>query len=120
MKKFLLSILVAASIMLVLPSHKAVTTHSTAVKSSALYRVTIKLVGSNGLPSSNSAFYFYAWDANTGDFYEFDDRENAYLLPAGTYYFGGEDATGSGWCGISGTQATITCNTSVTLQVWCE
>jgi hypothetical protein len=120
MKKFLLSILVVASIMVALPSHRAVKTNSAAVKSSALYRVTIKLVGSNGLPTSNNAFYFYAWDANTWDFYEFDDRENAYLVPAGTYYFEGMDATGTGWCGVSGTQATITGNTTITMNVWCE
>ncbi len=120
MKKILLTIFIAAGLMVALPSHRPLKADSASVKNNTLYRVSIKLVGSNGLPTSNNAFYFYAWDANTWDFYEFDDHENAYLVPAGTYYFEGMDATGSGWCGVSGTQATITCNTTITLHVWCE
>jgi hypothetical protein len=120
MKKIILTILVAACIMVALSSHTVVHPKGQVAKNSALYRVQIKLVGSNGLPTSSGAFYFYALDANTWAFYEFDDRENAYLLPAGTYYFEGMDATGSGWCGVSGTQANITCNTTITMNVWCE
>jgi hypothetical protein len=119
MKKIFLSVVTAACLMVALPSHTVVKQAPQTAAQSALFRVKINLVGTNGLPAAGS-FYFYAWDVNTGDFYEFDYYEDAYLIPAGTYIFGGDDATGSGWCGISGTQATINCNTTVTLRVWCE
>lgn len=111
----MLSILLAAGIMVALPAHTAMNATGPQAQSTALYRVGIQLTGANA-----TAFYFYATNVATGEFYEFDYYEDAYLLPAGTYIFGGQDATGSGWCGVSSKLATINCNTTVTLTVWCE
>jgi len=119
MKKIVLSTLMATCILFTLPSHTAVTT-TKALKPTTLYQVSINLIGPNGGPGNLSDFRFYAYDAVTWEFFAFDDCEEVYLLPAGTYYFGGQDGTGSGWCGIGGTQATISSNTSVTMRVWCE
>jgi hypothetical protein len=122
MKKFIFAMFISACMLVILPAHTSVKTPvSTTPGVATTYKVGIQLVGSNGLPANGSfQFYYYATNAVTGQFYEFDDREHAFFLPAGTYYIGGQDGTGSGWCGVSTRLVKITCNTTVNLTVWCE
>lgn len=107
--------LTAIALMVTLPSHTTVQL-PIQQSSGSLFHVSVVFTGANAA----YGFYLYAVNAHTGEFYEFDYQLNAFVLPAGTYYFDGEDASGSGWCGVSGTQATVSANTTIIMNVWCE
>jgi hypothetical protein len=87
------------------------------------YHVSLRFVNEyNGSPWAGGSgdFYLYAYNVNTGAYYEFDYYEDAFLLPPGTYYFRGDDASGAGWIGAYSGTVQVTCNTTVTMKVWAE
>jgi hypothetical protein len=102
------------------PVHKTSTAKATA---SVEYTITLNFVNEyNGTPwlGGSGDFYLYAVNTNTGEYYYYDYYADAFILPPGTYYFKGEDASGANWIGAYSGVVAVNADKCVTMKVWAE
>lgn len=97
-------------------------------EATATVRVKPKFINSDGTEFSGGAdaFWLYAYNTVTGEYYDFDYESNSFYVPAGTYVFAGTDASGAGNIGANsgpvavGNTRTASRITTVVLYVWAE